>query len=194
MNRWSTPKSYRKFKESYVNLDDDPYNPNATIFKAPRKDRRKKPLYSSFSEGSYEYKFPGSPDNETRDLHFKQVVNQVEQREDVENDERSASDTEWNPSFTSVTTTTDLYSPPRLSRQITTSRGDLLRFLDDKDTITRESRYPIQKRHHFSDYHHILRPKIPLTFQYHEIIGPASLNIHRLRLPSQYLHLLDKSK
>ena len=241
MSRWSTPKSYGKNKESYVNLDD-PYHSH-TVTKAPRKERRRKTLYSALSGGSYEYTFPGMTADQTRqisspkeardNIHLSPRRMRIDETRDIEtrdqlepwgydmtketnrNDARLGSG-DIRSSFNDDTRTdrvrttsssaipmrstpsishnrNDLYSPPRLSRH-SSSREELYRSstgFKDND----KNRYPVQSHHvHQQRRAAIQRPRVPLAFQYYESIGPKSLNIHRLRLPSEYLHLLDKSK
>jgi hypothetical protein len=229
MSRWSTPnKSYRKFKESYISLDDA-YRPDKAV-KAPRKERRKKPLYSALSSSSYEYTFPSAVDQtrhvsrEARDLHYSPRASKIERRDEFEPmvreviDEPDKNDMEFDidhhrssfhdrrhnihswtiqptttdHSLTTASSRNDLYSPPRLSRQAA-PRDEIFHpssQMEDnhENHYQTEAHYLVQKRRA------IQRPRIPLEFEYHETIGHRSLNIHRLRLPSQYLHLLDKSK
>ncbi len=88
----------------------------------------------------------------------------------------------------------DLRSPPRVSRFPSPSpqyNFDLSLQRDRIDRIT----YPTQTREYKKKKNIITRPKkIPLSFLYHKIVGSPSMQIHRLRLPERYLHLLDKSK
>lgn len=215
MSRWSTPRSYRKFKESYVSLEDDPYRQDAVV-KASKKQHNKKPLYSSHSGGLYEYTFSSALDQskqegkEARELNFDDRFIVTENRDELESWRREDTNSTYNsnersgesdrlapydesirPWTSQFTPSTDLYSPPRLSRQ-TVSHEDMFGSFDD--TNERNCNYYPTPKHYQQNRVSIPRPKIALAFQYHEIIGPRSLNIHRLRLPSQYLHLLDKSK
>ncbi len=210
------------------------------VVKAPRKDRRKKPLFSSFADSSFEYTFPGVVGDETRDgsteprdLHFsprpgaveEETRDQLEPRERkvipysdrretrFSRDEKSDRNNDafdcnsrlpvgnghvhdWMASTALMptyagSTRSDLYSPPRLPRHTSIYDGI---FCSPHGTVDGNgNHYPIQAQHGQPKVIH--RRMVPrVAFQYHEIIGPRSLNIHRLRLPSEYLHLLDKSK
>ena len=251
MSRWSTPKAYRKFKDSYVNLGDDEYlrdsntsrmsdtmSTIATLNLVPRKDRRRKPLYSASSDGSYEYTFshsldqarqeeesrdtshfsPSAFNNRLRDIYFSPKSRTETSREDIEcreslgdsvfdlinrtteamsfentiqNDDPWAVSVGKSSSLLVGTKKDGLKSPPRVCRR--TSMYDDA-FCVPNSLLCREIRYPLQAHCEKQQEKCVQRPRIPLAFQYHKIIGPKSLNIHRLRLPSEYLHLLDKSK
>lgn len=112
-------------------------------------------------------------------------------------------ETRYNPNcldfaviHTSSQAAIDVLSPPRVSRYSSTqSNFELSKHTAvQKDENNNKDLYPIQKR----EYRQKLSIKRPMRISqstyYHKIVGPPSLNIHRLRLPDQYLHLLDKSK
>lgn len=200
MNRWSTPKSYRKFKESYISLDyqDLYYSNDMVMFKAPMKDRHKKPTTSSFSEKPHDDISSGVTIRhnqgvlEARHIDFspRANVNHVESREEVEVETsgRGHNRTIY-PNHPSIAT--NIGSPPRLFRYIAPQR-DIFHGYDEEDKDI-NNRFPVQKRHEFRGKNIPLQKQV-INLQYHEIVGHPSLNIHRLRLPSPYLHLLDESK
>ncbi len=75
--------------------------------------------------------------------------------------------------------------------------GDFDFDLATKGDFTQYSRkpYPTQKHDKCKLQMSIERPRrISLSSYYHKFVGPPELEIHRLRLPDEYLHLLDKSK
>ncbi len=200
MNRWSTPKSYRKFKESYISLDyQHSYLGNdIAMFKAPRKDRHKKLTNTSFSAKPCDNTSPGATirhnshgEMEARHIDFspRANVNHVESREEVEVESSGRGHNRAihpNPSIT-----LNIGSPPRLFRYIAQQR-DIFHGHDEEHKDI-NNRFPVQKRLEFQESNIPLHKQV-INLQYHEIVGHPSLNIHRLRLPTPYLHLLDESK
>lgn len=201
----STPKSNRRTKDVYVSLDDKSYYRQSVMIPIhpPRNDRLKKKIDLLYHDNNHSYRFDRVSNQTTvegRDLNFNPRVHHSETREDVESCERESNSSRFqhgnrqmsNRNLTVLPSTVGIYSPPRLLRHPTDPPGPIYRSFEANDS-NGDKKYPIQTRH--QDYqHHNIISRSRQVFQYHEQIGPASLNIHRLRLPYQYINILDKSE
>jgi hypothetical protein len=84
-----------------------------------------------------------------------------------------------------------LISPPRLTRS---SIADHSSHISRKKTSGMSKEYPVQTRHTRSKdiKYEICRPIVPIYD--HSYVGQPKFSIHRLRLPTQFLSILDQSK
>ena len=62
-------------------------------------------------------------------------------------------------------------------------------YTEERDSQEQQSRFPPQARHHVPSTAQTAKVSLPLY--HHEIVGHPSLNLHRLRLPSHLMPLLD---
>jgi len=94
-----------------------------------------------------------------------------------------------------------LQSPPKLSRLSKSKTFKVIKSLpieeeEEKHDDTLCGNFPVQTHHHPA----LQQQRLEMTFsrrnylavRYHEIIGHPSLNIHRLRLPSDFFPLLEQ--
>lgn len=84
-----------------------------------------------------------------------------------------------------------LESPPRVHR----TRHSNREIDNNKKIVPSVASFPVQAQSNRNiDPRRPNLSRIPLSLSDHEIIGDPSLNIHRFRLPSQFLPILDQSK
>ncbi len=98
-----------------------------------------------------------------------------------------------------------VHSPPQLRRHRVRNHGEELRSpletvdntYEGRDSERSVQNYPIQARQHRRRLALNLLDEIsniPLRMAHYETIGPASLNIHRFRLPDEFHPYLDERK